>query len=57
MQVEEKIAVTMDEYKHLIEVGVRAKVLEDYIKTERYSPDKDLIRAIMGFAPDVTDDV
>lgn len=55
--MEEKIAVTMDEYKHLIEVGVRAKVLEDYIKTERYSPDKDLIRAIMGFAPDVTDDV
>ena len=57
MQVEEKIAVTMDEYKRLIEVGVRAKVLEDYIKTERYSLDKDRIRAIMGFAPDVTDDV
>ena len=55
--MEEKIAVTRDEYKRLIEVGVRAKVLEDYIKTERYNPDKDLIRAIMGFASDVTDDV
>lgn len=55
--MEEKIAVTMDEYKRLIEVGVRAKVLEDYIKTERYILDKDRIRAIMRFAPDVTDDV
>ena len=55
--MEEKIAVTMDEYKRLIEEGVRAKVLEDYIKTERYSLDKDRIRAIMGFATDGKDDV
>ena len=57
MQVEEKITVTMEEYKRLIETGVRAKVLEDYLKTERYSPDKDRVRAIMGFSSDVTDDV
>lgn len=55
--MEEKITVTMEEYKRLIETGVRAKVLEDYLKTERYSPDKDTVRAIMRFSSDVTDDV
>lgn len=57
MQVEEKIAVTIAEYKRLIEIGVREKVLEDYVNSEKYSLDKSRVRSIMGFAGAEEDDV
>ena len=55
--MEEKIAVTIAEYKRLIEIEVRAKVLEDYVNREVYSLDKSKVRSIMGFAEPVENDV
>ena len=55
--MEEKIEVTIAEYKHLIEMDVRAKVLEEYINGEKYSPDKSRVRSIMGFAEPEEEDV
>lgn len=55
--MEEKIAVTIAEYKRLIEIGVRAKVLEDYVNSEKYSLDKSRVRSIMGFANAEEEDV
>lgn len=55
--MEEKITITMEEYKRYIELSVRIKVLAEYIKQEKYSLDKERIKSTLGLASDVTDDV
>ena len=55
--MEEKITITMEEYKRYIELSVRRKVLVEYIEGEKYSLDKERIKSILGLVSDVTADV
>ena len=57
MQVEEKITITMEEYKRYIELSVRMKILVEYIEGEKYSLDKERIKSTLGLTSDVTADV
>ena len=42
-----KVEIPVDTYKELIELRVRRKMLEEYVNGEKYSLDKNQIRAIM----------
>ena len=41
------VEIPVDTYKELIELRVRRKMLEEYVNGEKYSLDKNQIRAIM----------
>lgn len=55
--MEEKITITMEEYKRYIELSVRMKVLVEYIEGEKYSLDKERIKSTLGLTSDVNADV
>lgn len=55
--MEEKITITMEEYKRYIELSVRMKVLVEYIEGEEYNLDKERIKSTLGLTSDVTADV
>ena len=48
--MEERITITMKEYKDLIETKVRTKVLLDYIEYEKHFLDKVRIKGILGIS-------
>ena len=52
-----KVEIPVDTYKELIELRVRRKMLEEYVNGEKYSLDKNQIRAIMELKSPEEEDV
>lgn len=46
---EKTVTISVDRFTMLIAAEERCKVLETYIKGEKYSPNKKLIAGIIGF--------
>ena len=47
--MEEKITITLKEYRELIELSIRAKVFAEYVKNSEYSISKKECAAFWGF--------
>ena len=48
-KMEEKITITLKEYRELIELSIRAKVFAEYVKNSEYSISKKECAAFWGF--------
>lgn len=46
---EEKITITTEEYRHLLETFTRVKIFADYVSRENYSIDRKICAMYLGF--------
>lgn len=47
--MEEKITISVEEYKKLLEMSVRVSVFADYVNQSRYSIDREDCGRFLGF--------
>lgn len=48
--MEEKITISVEEYKKLLEMSVRVSVFADYVNQSKYSIDREDCGRFLGFA-------